>query len=245
MGSPRTPANLAADFPVDNFNLLRTIHLVDRMAQNNDGLAGVALSQALDSIGAAIDALVETIAAPTAAFTGSAGSTSYKYAVVREHPIPQSVPGAPSIAVIPGIPLQGRGSLQAQRTNRYSAIGAVVTVASCSATLSAANYVTVTVPSATGTDTACTYAVLRVGAAAAAKGSFYLVGYIDDVTYAVDVDGDAATVTSADGAFATATALAAAIEAATSSAVTATAYEDGEVVRIEFPEFYTGETPAG
>jgi hypothetical protein len=232
MGSPRTTAQLAIDFPVDNFNLPKTIRIVDRMAQNGDGLAGVALSQVLDSIGAAIDALSESVAAPTAAFTGTAGSTSYKYAVVREHPIPQSVPGAPTSSTIPGIPLSGRGPLQAARTVRYSAVGAVVTVADCAATLDAANYVTITAPSLGSTDANATYAVVKVGAAVAATGKFYLVGYVDDATYAVTVDGDAASVTSADGALATATALAAAIETATSNAVTAVASEEGDVVVI-------------
>jgi hypothetical protein len=190
------------------------------------------LSQALDAIGEAIDALAETIAAPTGAYTGTAGSTSYKYAVVREHPIAQSAPGAPTENSMPGVPLGGRGPLQLARTKRYSLPGAVATVASCAATLNATNYVTITAPAATGTDATSTYAVVRVGAAEAATGAFFLIGYLDDVTYEVSVDGFTAQVTSDDGAFATAEALATAIETATSNAVTAVATNDGDEVTI-------------
>jgi len=167
MGSVRTTAALAADYPTTNASLQATIDKIDYQVQNGE-LAGAGLAQALGAANAVLDTYGETAAPPTAVYSGTAGPITRHYAAVIEYSLAIDNPPRPfpyrNVKAMPGNPIGGRGVFAADRAKRYSKVSAAVTVASTATTLNATNYVTVTAPAYSGAVTGATYSIVAVDA---------------------------------------------------------------------------------
>jgi hypothetical protein len=219
----RTLSQLATDFPVDNFNLPRTVSSFDRMIIRCE-LAGAEVVQAFGAIGAALQAIAEPISPPTGAYTGTAGSTTQAYAVVPEYPLagtvqmgsasgvyPSGLPAnltsilsqysnlGPAVAgdanALGGMPLEGRGANGSARVKRYGQLSTTLLVGSTLATLSTSAFVNVTLPSFTSQYTAKTptLALLKPNGSVAIGGTFHLG---DTISVGLGASAVSVTVTS-------------------------------------------------
>jgi hypothetical protein len=154
---------LTTDFPVDTVaHLQSSYQKLDYLTR--EGVLGDPFDyqSILPWLGAAMLAKAETFAAPTAAVVGAAGTTTRYYAVVPTYPLEYpdgaaSLPygrylnflggkppyGFPAASAISNVQNTVEGS-----TRLYGPVSPLATVANTDATLSASNYIALTMPAA-------------------------------------------------------------------------------------------------
>jgi hypothetical protein len=158
--SLRTSAQLAQDFPVSTTaQIIASAAKFDYLLR--DGFVGAEdeISQILTAILGAIAPLAESYAAPTAAYTGAAGTVERFYYVVPTYPLPVAMGGATNplgryLNFIGGKSPHGEGAANARRvqdpgTARFYGLPSPSTaVNNTIAALDATDYVTITTPAA-------------------------------------------------------------------------------------------------
>lgn len=163
----RTQAQLDADFPVDTLaHLQASMTKFDQLVRDGQ-LSTPEITQVIGQFGNFMDAKVEAaaIAAPTAAYTGTAGTTTRTYHAIPNYPIADPSGFQPTVKNLAGKPPYGRPSpaeslncVPDTRTRRYiggttaatDVAAAKIAVANTQAALDATDYVTVTAPNPGG-----------------------------------------------------------------------------------------------